>query len=73
MKPAWKVFAYLRSHLPLTDKVPPILQVSFFIMGEERPNLPGIKALVETHTRNMDILLIEVEFTPLDIDAFDDM
>lgn len=73
MKYAWTISTYVRSQMPLTDKVAPAMQFTSVVFGLEKPKAETIEALVASHTRNVDILFSEVEFTPLPDELFDNL
>jgi len=67
MKPAWTVRTYMRSTLPLTEKVAPVVEFTFVVWGDTPPTEEVVLAFVTTHTRNVELLFSEAEHTPFDL------
>jgi len=60
MKVIWNVITYFRSELPLTDKVPSVMSITFVVIDDNPPSDELIIALVNSHTRNCEVLMSEV-------------
>jgi len=60
MKTGWTVEVYLSSELPLTDKVPSVIRLSFLVVSDDKPSEDLIAALTSSHTRNCTLLMAEV-------------
>lgn len=60
MKTVWNVVTYVESDMPLTDKVMPVMSLTFVVVSEEPPSDELVLALVNSHTRNCKPLMSEV-------------
>jgi len=60
MKVIWNVITYFRSELPLTEKVPSVMSITFVVLDDNPPSDELIIALVNSHTRNCEVLMSEV-------------
>jgi len=65
MKPAFMVEAYVRSELQLTDRVLEVLCLRWIVMGTREPSKEVIEAFVQSHTRNVELIMSSV--TPFDV------
>lgn len=72
MKPAWTVTTYVRSELPLTNKVASVMSLTFVVMGCEEPKKETVEALACSHVRNVELIFSEVDFTPIPDDLLPD-
>jgi len=61
MKTTWFITAYLRSNMPLTDKVMPVQALQFIVVSDTPPSDDEVRVLVEAHTRNSRIMMATVE------------
>ena len=65
MRNAWNVVTYLRSALPLTSKVVPVVSFEFVVFDDNPPDEALIEALVMAHVRNVELIASEVHFAPV--------
>lgn len=65
MKSAWTTSVYIRSEMPLTNKVLPTMELTFVTFGNQPPTKASIEALAGSHTQNVEILMSETEYTPI--------
>lgn len=73
MKSAWTVRVYIRSEMPLTTRVLPMMELTFIIFGDEQPSKEVIESLASAHTRNAELIMSEHSFTPIPNDLLSDM
>jgi len=68
MKVVWNVTTYIRSEMPLTDKVPSVMSITFVVIDDNPPTDELIIALVSAHTRNCEPLMSEVHRSEIPAD-----
>jgi len=69
MRTAWMCRTYLRSEMPLTDKVPPVFSLTLMVVQDAPPDEELVYALVSAHVRNVEPILSEVTKIEFDPDA----
>jgi len=65
MRDAFMVEAFVRSELPLTERVMEVLCLKWIVVGDREPSKEVIQAFVEVHTRNVELIMSSV--TPFQI------
>jgi len=70
MKPAWTVVAYVRSLMGTKTGVASVMSLTIVIFGVKPPTNELVEAAVNCHTRNCELIISEVEYTPFDDDFF---
>jgi len=60
MKTIYTVRTFVRSELPRTDRVVPIMELTAVFIGDRYPSKEVVEAFVSTHVQNCKLLFSEV-------------
>lgn len=73
MKSAWTTSVYIRSEMPLTNKVLPTMELTFITFGNQPPTKVLIEAFASSHVKNVQVLASETEYTPIPDELLPDL
>lgn len=62
---AWTVTAYILTELPITSRIVGVMSLTMVFVGEDAPEKSVIEAFVSAQTRNSELVVAEVVFTPV--------
>lgn len=61
MKTVWFATSFVKSTLPLTERVPPVMSFKLIIVQDDEPLERTVRDLVSSHTRNCVLIAYELE------------
>lgn len=66
----WTVTTFVRSELPLTEKVASVQSYTFIVLRDEPPSPDVVEAFVHSHLRNFTPVYTEISSFTADEDIF---